>query len=137
MALSDRASREAHIPVDEVRAAISALCFWPGSLDVRRLALERVHGVANAHKHLSLDKNSHVVASFDDVLAVGLGYGLDGYGVGKYGGVEVLVRDKNGESWKFQGDALTVIGAWLRYLRDSGTALPAEAISVCSVQVHL
>jgi hypothetical protein len=71
--LSDRASREAHIPVDEVRVAVSALCFWAGSLDVRRLAFESVHGVANAYKHLSLDKISHVIASFDDALAVGLG----------------------------------------------------------------
>jgi hypothetical protein len=99
-------------------------------------SFERVHGVANAYKHSLLDKKTHVIESFDDVLVVGLGYGLDGYGVGKCGGVEVLVRDKNGDSWKFLGDAPTVVSAWFRYMRVNGAALPSEAILVCGIQVH-
>jgi hypothetical protein len=36
---------------------------------------------------------------------VGLGYGMEAYGVGKYGGPEVIVRDKKGAQWTVLGDA--------------------------------
>ena len=56
--------------------------------------------------------------------------------VGKYGGFEVLVRDKTGTSWKFLGDAPVVVGAWFRYLRNNGATLPSETIQVCGIQVN-
>jgi hypothetical protein len=134
--LSDRASRDLTIPIEAIREAVPALCHWPGSPVTRIEAFERVHGVANAYKHASLDKRSHVIRSFDDVLVVGLGYGLDGYGVGKFGGIEVLVRDKAGVSWKFMGDAPTVISAWFRFLSNRGAALPNCTFRICGIQVH-
>jgi hypothetical protein len=134
--LSDRASLEGMGTLDNIRAGVSELCVWPGSSSVRQEAFERVHGVANAYKHSKLNKPTHVINSFDDVLAVGLGYGLDGYGVGKYGGVEVLVRDKSGTSWKFLGDAPVVVSAWFHFLGNSGAALPSGPYHVCGIQVH-
>jgi len=134
--LSDRASLECHSDINNIRAGVSVLCVWPGSSSVRPEAFERIHGVANAYKHSKLNKPTHVINSFDDVLAVGLGYGLDGYGVGKYGGVEVLVRDKSGTLWKFLGDAPTVINAWFHFLGNSGAALPSGPYRVCGLQVH-
>jgi hypothetical protein len=134
--LTDRASLESNTAIDKIRAEVSALCFWPGSNIVRREAFERVHGVANAYKHSKLNKATHVINSFEDVLIVGLGVGLDGFGVGKFSGVEVLVRDKTGTSWKFLGDAPTVICAWFRYLGNAGAALPSSTYHACGIQVH-
>jgi hypothetical protein len=134
--LADRASLESKIAIDKIRVDVSALCFWPGSNSVRQEAFERVHGVANAYKHSKLYKPTHVIDSFEDVLTVGLGYGLDGYGVGKFSGVEVLVRDKSGRSWKFLGDVPIVVSAWFRYLGNAGTALPGDTFHVCGIKVH-
>jgi hypothetical protein len=135
--LSDRAHCESSLTVEVIRKDVSALCYWPRSQDLRPQALERVQSVANAYKHYHLDnKRTNVIDSFDDVLTVGLGYGLDGYGVGKYEGVEVLVRDKTGKLWKFQGDAPTVICAWLRYLKDNGGCMPLDPLEVCGVRVY-
>ncbi len=77
-----------------------------------------------------------MIHSFEDVLVVGLGFGLDGFGVGKYSGVEVLVRDKSGTSWKFLGDVPTVICAWFRFLRQSGIVSPSTAFHACGIQVY-
>jgi hypothetical protein len=134
--LSDRASLESNSAIEKIRESVSALCFWPGSSTIRQEAFERVHGVANAYKHAKLSKATHVIHSFEDVLVVGLGFGLDGYGVGKYSGVEVLVRDKSGKSWKFLGDAPTVVSAWFRYLRNSGATVPGGTYYVYGIQVH-
>jgi hypothetical protein len=134
--LSDRASLESGSALAKIRADVSALCVWPGSNIVRQEAFERVHSMANAYKHSKLDKPTHVINSFEDVLTVGLGFGLDAYGVGKYSGVEVLVRDKAGKNWKFLGDAPTVVSAWFRFLRDAGAALPGGTYRVCGIQVH-
>jgi hypothetical protein len=51
-----------------------------------------------------------------DVLVVGLGWGLDGWGVGKYGGVEVLVREHDGTKYKMLRDAPVSIAAWFKLL---------------------
>jgi hypothetical protein len=134
--LSDRACLEGISAIDKIRTDVSALCFWPGSSSLRQGAFERMHGVANAYKHSKLSKPTHVINSFEDVLAVGLGYGLDGYGVGKHGGVEVLVRDKSGVMWKFLGDAPVVVSAWFRFLGNSGAAMPSGPYYVCGLQVH-
>lgn len=134
--LSDRASRELNQGIKKIRESVSALCFWPGSSRVRDEGFERVYGVANAYKHWELTWATHVINSFEDVLAVGLGYGLDGYGVGKFSGVEILVLDKSGKSWKFLGDAPTVVSAWFRFLRDAGAGMPRGAYHVCGIQVY-
>jgi hypothetical protein len=56
--------------------------------------------------------------------------------VGKYGGVEVLVRDKGGKLWVFMADAPAAVAAWMRFLTANGATLPAGPHHVCSVQVH-
>lgn len=61
-----------------------------------------MRGVANAYKHQNLSDPTLPITSDADVLVVGLGYGLDG--VGKFGGVEVIVRESAGPSLKFLGD---------------------------------
>jgi hypothetical protein len=134
--MSDRAGLETKCTVENIRSALSALCFWPGSKIARQDAFLRVHSVANAYKHSKLARPKHAINSFEDVLVVGLGFGLDAYGVGKYGGVEVLIRDKSGTLWKFLGDAPTAVCAWFRFLRNAGAVLPTETHRVCGVKVH-
>ncbi|MFZ1010638.1 MAG: hypothetical protein WAN65_27615, partial [Candidatus Sulfotelmatobacter sp.] len=57
--------------------------------------------VANAYKHDKLHDPKHPIRSDDDVLVVGAGYGIDGFGLGKFGGIEVIVHQTNGEQRKF------------------------------------
>ena len=62
---------------------------------------------------------------------------MDGWGVGKYGGVpEVLVHETGGDQFKFLGDVLIAICAWFKFLAANGAALPAGPIQVCGLQVH-
>jgi hypothetical protein len=134
--LADRAAQESKEKIGDIRKAVSALCILPGSQQLRSESLERVSGVANAYKHSKLDDKRHPIESFESVLTVGLGYGLDGFGVGKFGGVEVITKDKSGESWKFLGDVPTAISAWLRFLVNNGAKAPADPISVCGIQIY-
>jgi hypothetical protein len=134
--LADRAARESQTEIGVIRTSVSALCILPGSQELRLQSFERVRGIANAYKHNILDDRRHVIDSFDCVLAVGLGYGLDGYGVGKCGGVEVIITDKSGESWKFLGDAPAVVSAWFHFLQNNGVMIPTVPIIVCGVQVY-
>jgi hypothetical protein len=58
--------------------------------------------------------HKHPVASESDILATGAGYGIGGYGIGKFGGVEVLVTERNGTVRKFLGDVPWAIsGFWI------------------------
>jgi hypothetical protein len=98
---------------------------WPGSGAPRSGALARVMGVANVYKHQNLSNPNLPMTSESDVLVIGLGYGLDGWGVGKMGGVEVLVRETSGRMFKFLGDAPVTLAAWLRFLDQHDAALPA------------
>jgi hypothetical protein len=66
--LADRVQNDIGIPLDKIRADVSALCFWHGGNAVRAHSFERVHGVANAYKHSELSKKTRVINSFDDVL---------------------------------------------------------------------
>lgn len=128
--LTDRAAIGLGASKTAVRTRVSALCAArPGAFD-------RVWAAANAYKHKDLTDPRMVVASDDDVLVVGLGYGLDGFGVGKFGGIEVIVRDRTGTSWKFLGDVPAVIGAWFRFLAAEGAVLPDGPVVVCGLQVH-
>jgi hypothetical protein len=67
-------------------------------------AMVRVSGAANAYKHGNLNANRHPISSDGDVLATSAGYGVDGFGLGKYDGVEVILTLKNGEKRKFNPD---------------------------------
>jgi hypothetical protein len=123
--LPDRCKKDLGLTVVHIRASVATLCIFPGATSLRQGSLERVRGVANAYKHENLSDPTLPIMSEADILVVGLGYGLDGFGVGKCGGVEVLVREKSGLSWKFLGDAPTTIAAWFRFLRARGAVLPA------------
>lgn len=135
--LTDRCAAELGRSKSAIRSDISSMCQWPGSGAPRLGAHERVRGVANAYKHHSLSDPSLPITSGDDVLAVGSGWGMDGWGVGKYGGLpEVLVAETAGEQFKFLGDVPVAIAAWLRYLATEGASLPANPIRCCGLQVH-
>jgi hypothetical protein len=135
--LTDRVKEELGPSLDDIRRNVSALCVWPGGNAVRKQSFDRVYGVANAYKHSTLTKKGHVLNSFEDVLAVGLGYGLDGFGVGKFSGVEVLVKDKGGQMWKFLGDVPAVLNGWCNYLRSKGAALPKQVCRIGGVDVTI
>ncbi|WP_114862100.1 hypothetical protein [Azospirillum brasilense] len=128
--LTDRAAIGLGTSKTAVRTRVSALsAARPG-------AFERVWSAANAYKHKDLKDARMVVVSDDDVLVVGLGYGLDGLGVGKFGGVEVIVRDRAGASWKFLGDVPAVVGAWCRFLAAERALLPDGPIMVWGLQAY-
>jgi hypothetical protein len=134
--LTDRASKEIGLSKTNVRGKIAALCFWPRTSTLRQGSAERVHGVANAYKHQVLTDPKLPISSESDILVVGLGYGLDGFGVGKSGGVEVLIRESAGRTFKYLGDAPTVIGAWFTLLRAEGATLPSVTRIAFGLQVH-
>jgi hypothetical protein len=77
----------------------------------------------------------HPITSESDVLATGAGFGIDGYGVGKFSGVEVLVNQKDGAVRKFLGDVPWSIAGWFRFLADQGVTLPLEEFVVCGLVV--
>jgi hypothetical protein len=134
--LTDRCAAELARSKSSMRLDISALCLWPGTGAPRLGAHDRVRGVANAYKHHDLHDSSLPIVSDDDVLVVGLGWGLDGWGVGKYGGVEVLVHETGGERFKFLGDVPVAIAAWFRVLGANGATLPPGPYRCCGLQMH-
>jgi hypothetical protein len=136
-ALTDRCFTELGRSKPDVRTDVSALCAWPGSGAPRSGAHNRVRGVSNAYKHQDLTDHTLPIRSNNDVLVVGSGWGMDGCGVGKYGGLpEVLVSETAGEQFKFSGDVLVAIAAWFRFLVANGAVLPAGPFRCCGIQVH-
>ncbi|HVY23105.1 MAG TPA: hypothetical protein VG962_07115 [Steroidobacteraceae bacterium] len=134
--LTDRAHVETGAGKNDIRNRIAALCYWPGGTIFRPGSAERIRGVANAYKHQTLNDPTLPITSDSDVLVVGLGFGLDVYGVGKYSDIEVIVKDKNGQSWKFLGDAPTVISAWFRFLVAHGMAIPNGPYQIFGLQLY-
>lgn len=135
--LTDRCEIELGRPKPRIRSEIAAVCHWPGSGAPRPGAHDRVRGVANAYKHQNLSNPTLPIASSNDVLVVGSGWGVDGWGVGKYGGLpEVLVSETAGEQFKFLGDVPAAIAAWFRFLGAQGANLPQGAVHCCNLQVH-
>jgi hypothetical protein len=121
--LTDRCCNELGSSKAYIRKSVTALCVWPGTSLPRPDCIERVRGVANAYKHENLTDKTLPITSASDVLVVALGYGLDAFGVGKYSGVEVIVRDKAGQSWKFLGDAPTAVVGWFPFRSRRGLAV--------------
>jgi len=134
--LTDRVFRELAMTKPGLRANLAALCTWPDTGEPRTGALERVRGVANAYKHRYLTDTSLTITSDADILVVGLGWGLDGWGVGKPSGVEVLVRETGGTAYKFLGDAPVAIAAWFKFLQQHGAVLPPGPFKACNLHVH-
>ena len=61
------------------------------------------------------------------MLCAALGYGLDGYGVGKMGGPEIILWDRNETGWKFMGDAAAALIGWSAVLTDSDPSFRPQA----------
>jgi len=134
--LTDRSEIDLGGTKGQIRNLVAALCNWPGTSAGRPDCLERVRGVANAYKHANLNDPNLPISSEADVLVVSTGFGVDAYGAGKFGGVEVILRDKAGTSWKFLADAPVALVGWFRFLQAQGAALPSGPYKVCNLQVH-
>jgi hypothetical protein len=119
---------------DEVRAQVAYRCVI-GDI-ARPGCIDRVCAVANAYKHAGPLRAKHPIDSESDVLATGAGYGIDGYGIGKFSGVEVLVNQKDGTTRKFLGDVPWSIAGWVRFLADHGAPAPATGCIVCGLEVN-
>jgi hypothetical protein len=76
------------------------------------------------------------LTSFGDILAVGAGYGVDGYGIGKFSGVEVILHLADGTQRKFLGDLPYSIAGWFEFLKANGAVLPSDPIKVCNLPVY-
>jgi len=61
--LPDRCVMELGSSKKAIRAAVEALCVWPGTAFIRDGCLERMRGVANAYKHENLRDQSLPIAS--------------------------------------------------------------------------
>jgi hypothetical protein len=94
-----------------------------------------VCAVANAYKHAGPLRGKHPIASEADILATGAGYGIDGYGIGKFGGVEVLVTERDGTVRKFLGDVPWAVAGWFQFLAAQGAVLPRDEYRVCGLCV--
>jgi hypothetical protein len=131
--LADRAASALSLPPDDVRARVGQLCIIGAAH--RPDCIDRVCAVANAYKHAGPLRAKHPIISESDVLATGAGYGIDGFGVGKMSGVEVLVNQKDGTIRKFFGDVPWAIAGWFRFLVDHGVAFPALDYVVCNLNI--
>jgi hypothetical protein len=120
--LADRGANDLGITPETVRNAVAPYCMIDSV--ARPGSIQRVCAVANAYKHAGPLHGKHPVASESDILATGAGYGIDGYGIGKFGGVEVLVTERDGMVRKFLGDVPWAIAGWFQFLAAKGAALP-------------
>lgn len=131
--LVDRASIELSLTKKEIRSEVEKLSRLS---DVDRIdAVARINSVANAYKHFELNDPKRLVNSYNDVLYVGAGFGVDGYGVGKFGGPEVIITTNDNTKWKFLGDVTAAIKGWFQYLSSHNTELPCEEHTIWGVVV--
>lgn len=131
--LADRAANDLGIAPDDVRNAVAQLCVIDGT--ARPGSIERVCAVANAYKHAGPLRGRHPIASESNILAAGAGFGIDGCGVGKWGGIEVLVTERDGTARKFLGEVPWAIAGWFKFLGGQGAALPPDEYRVCGLCV--
>lgn len=109
--LADRLAHERDLPNRRAALAeVRPLCRF--ATVPRPEALYRNTGIAVAYKHYSVSDPNLPVNGLEDILCAGLGYGLDGFGVGKIDGPEVIVWDRGGIGWKYLGDAAAVLAGW-------------------------
>ena len=132
--LADRAALGLGQKKEAVRNLVSSLCKLDNGTE-RPGCLARVQAVADAYKHKQLNNQSLPISYDDDVLVVGLGFGLDGYSIGKYSGVEVIAQEKLGQSWKFAGDAPIAIRGWICFLTLRGETVPNLPPTICGLSV--
>jgi hypothetical protein len=79
----------------------------------------------------------HPIRTDADVLVVGTGYGIDGFGLGKYGGgIQVIVHQTDGQQRIFLADVPYAIAGWFAFLKHQGAPLPATSFIVCGLPVN-
>ena len=136
--LSDRAAREFGMSKTEVRACVSALCVLPnGGGDLRDGSLTRMEAIAVVHKHEVASNPALPIKTDQDVLVCGSGWGVDGYGVGKYGGIELLARLSDGSAYKVLGDVPAAINGWAQFLSARGVTMPGVQRTVCGLPISV
>jgi hypothetical protein len=132
--LADRAARALGQTPNGVRAQVALICSIQGVL--RDGCIDRVCAVANAYKHDVLCDPKHPIRLDADVLVVGAGYGIDGFGMGKHGGIEVMVHQSDGTKHKFLADVPYSIAGWFAFLKHHGAQLPSDKHIVCGLTVN-
>jgi hypothetical protein len=131
--LADRAAKAFGGTADAVRADVAVLCVVNGI--ARPGSIERLCAVANAYKHDGPLRSKHPIASDQDILSAGAGWGVDAYGSGKYGGVEVLATQRNGEVKKVMADLPYGVAGWLNYMATHGLVVPEPSYKICGIVV--
>jgi hypothetical protein len=132
--LADRAARALGTTPNAVRAQVAPLSAISGA--VRQGCVDRVCAVANVYKHDVLTDPKHPIRSDADVLVVGAGYGIDAWGMGKYGGIEVMVHQTDGQQRKFLADVPYTVAGWFVFLKQHGAPLPPDTFTVCGLPVN-
>jgi hypothetical protein len=61
-----------------------------------------------------LERPEHPIRTQVDVVVDG-GFGTDGWGLGKFGGIEVLVDQRDGKKCEFLTDVPYAIAGWLNF----------------------
>ena len=133
--LTDRMHNVLGASKTQMRSLIQAKCII--GTTVREGCMNRIRGVAVVYKHQHADDPTLTVRGDENVLAVGAAYGVDGWGIGKFSGVEVLVEEVGGRKRKFMGDVPAGIRGWTEYLRDLGASLPGEMRTICGLEIHV
>ncbi len=134
--LVDRAAIEFGKSKSTVREDLACECKWPNGVE-RPGCSERIRSVADAYRHFKLDRPSSAIESAADVIFFGAGYGLDGWGVGKCGGSETLVRDKDDNLWKLLGDVPCVVFGWARLLLRYGAQMPGQTHVISNIEIAI
>lgn len=134
--LTDRRAEEVSLSKKAIRSAVDLECGFADP-PVLRPCLDRIRAIANAYKHGQLNDPTLPIDNEDAIVAVGSGYGIDGYGVGKYGGPEVLINLRNGQTRKFLGDAPAAILGWVKYLRKQGANLAGHPTTLFGLTFNI
>jgi hypothetical protein len=132
--LADRAAHALGTTANAVRAQVAPLSAISGT--VRHGCVERVCAVANIYKHALLSDPKHPIRSDADAPVIGAGWGIDGYGLGKYGGIEVMVYQTDGQQCKFLADVPYAIAGWFAFLKQQGASVLADRFTVCGLPVN-
>jgi hypothetical protein len=76
-----------------------------------------VRDIADAHKHVVIDRASRKITGSDQTQTGTIGYGQGGYGEGVYGGADQLVVTlDDGSKRALSGVMQNVIAMWQRIL---------------------
>jgi hypothetical protein len=75
-----------------------------------------VRDVADAHKHVELDRRNRRVTRADQTAKGGMGWGQGGFGEGVFGGPQLVVQLDNGTKRPLSAIMKNVIEMWQRLL---------------------